>query len=359
MFTPAPYMEWAKTRPRAAFDLAGSNLLGCTLDDLPEARDALELVGSNDDGYAPLVEAIARRYGVDAGCVALATGASGANFLVCAALIEPGDHVLVERPGYDPLMAAAAMMGASVGRFERRFEDGYALDPDAVRAAITPATRLIVVTNSHNPSGVIAAPAALDEVGRLAEAAGARVLVDEVYLEAGLQSRARPAAARSDVFITTNSLTKAYGLSGLRCGWVLASRELAARVRRARDVVDGTGAFPAEKMAAVAFAHLDRLAARARTILGQNGAAVRAFLSSRQQLEWVDPDGGSVVFPRLRDVEDAGPFVTRLLSDHDTAVVPGSFFEAPAHFRIAFGGKPESLAGGLARIGRALDARPR
>jgi aspartate/methionine/tyrosine aminotransferase len=127
-------------------------------------------------------------------------------------------------------------------------------------------------------------------------------------------------------------------------------------VRRARDVVDGTGAFPAEKMAAVAFAHLDRLAARARTILGQNRAAVRAFLGSREELEWVEPDGGSVVFPRLRGVADAGPFVNRLLSDHDTAVVPGRFFEAPAHFRIAFGGNPKTIAGGLARIGRALIA---
>jgi hypothetical protein len=349
-------MEWAKTRPRPAWDLAGSNLLGCTLDDLPEAREALELSGSNDDGYVPLVEAIARRYGVAADRLALATGTSGANFLACAALLEPGDQVLIERPGYDPLIAAATMAGATVTRFERRFEDRYALDPDAVRAAITPATRLIVITNSHNPSGVLAPPGALDAVGRLAEAAGARVLVDEVYLEATLQHDVRPAATRSDVFITTNSLTKAYGLSGLRCGWVLASPEIAHRVRRTRDVVDGTGVYAAEKMAAVAFAHLDRLAARARKILEQNGAAVHAFLGSRRELDWVPPTAGTVVFPRLRGVDDAEPFVTRLLSAHQTAVTPGRFFEAPAHFRIAFGGKPETVAGGLRRIGKALDS---
>jgi aspartate/methionine/tyrosine aminotransferase len=356
MFTPAPYMEWAKTRPRTTWDLAGSNLLGCTFEDLPEALDVVELGGDNDDGYLPLVEAIASRYGVEPGRVALATGASGANFLVCAALLEPGDHVLVERPGYDPLMAAAATMGATVTRFERRFEDRFALDPDAVRAAMMPATRLIILTNSHNPSGVTVSPDALDEVGRLAAIAGARVLVDEVYLEAGLQRAVRPAATRSEVFITTNSLTKAYGLSGLRCGWVLASPEVARRVRRTRDVVDGTGAFPSEQMAAIAFAHLDRLAARARTILQRNVAAVRAFLGSREELEWVEPDGGSVVFPRLRGVADAEPFVARLLSGYQTAVVPGRFFEAPAHFRIAFGGNPETVAGGLMRIGRALIA---
>jgi aspartate/methionine/tyrosine aminotransferase len=357
MFTPAPYMEWAKTRPRPTWDLAGSNLLGCTNEDLPEALGVVEFGGDNQEGYIPLVEAIASRYGVDPGRVALATGASGANFLVCAALLEPGDTVLVERPGYDPLMAAAAMMGATVTRFERRFEDRYALDPDAVRAAVTPATRLIILTNSHNPSGVTVSPDALEEVGHIAAIAGARVLVDEVYLEVGLQHAVRPAATRSDVFITTNSLTKAYGLPGLRCGWVLASPDVARRVRRARDVVDGTGAFPAEQMAAIAFAHLDRLAARARAILQRNVAAVRAFLGSREELEWVEPDGGSVVFPRLKGVADAEPFVARLLSGHQTAVVPGRFFEAPAHFRIAFGGKPEIVAGGLKRIGLALETQ--
>jgi len=355
MFSPAPYMEWAKTRTRAAWDLSGSNLLGCTLDDLPEARDALELTGSNDEGYAPLVEAIARRYGVMANRIALANGTSGANFLVCAALLAPGDDVLVERPGYDPLLAASGMMGANIVRFERRFEDRYALDPDAVRATLTPRTRLIILTNTHNPTGVLASDEALEAVGRLAATAGAHVLVDEVYLEATLQPNVTPAAVRSEVFITTNSLTKAYGLSGLRCGWVLASPAIAHRIRRTRDAVDGTGVFPAEKIAAVAFAHLDRLAARARRLLERNGAATRAFLENRHELEWVAPTGGSIVFPRLRGSTDAEPFVNRLLAEYQTSVAPGRFFEAPAHFRIAFGGKPETVAGGLARIGRALD----
>ncbi len=355
MFSPAPYMEWAKTHPRAPWDLSGSNLLPCTLDDLPEAREALDLAGANDDGYAPLVEAIARRYGVKADRLALATGASGANFLVCAALIEPGDEVLIERPGYDPLIGAARLMGATVTRFERRFEDAYAIDPDAVRAALTPRTRLVIVTSAHNPSGVVASDESLDALGRLAEAAGAHVLVDEVYLEAAVQTHVKPAATRGDVFITTNSLTKAYGLSGLRAGWVMASQALAHRVRRTRDVVDGTGPFPTEKLASVAFAHFDRLAARARHILEPNRAAVRAFLARRSELECVPPDGGSVVFPRIRGVADAGPFVERLLVEQQTLVVPGRFFEAPAHFRIAMGGKPEILAGGLTRICKALD----
>ena len=355
MYVSAPYMEWAKRHPRAAWDLTGSNLLPCTLDDLPEARDALELWGPNDEGYVPLVEAIARHAGVSVDRVALATGASGANYLVCAALLDRGDDVLIERPGYDPLVAAAAMQGARLLRFDRRFEDGFALDPDAVRAAITPRTRLVIVTNSHNPSGVVASHEALAETGRIAAASGARVLVDEVYLDAACLPGETSAASRSEEFISTNSLTKAYGLAGLRCGWVIAAPDVAHRVRRTRDVVDGAGAFPAERIAATAFAHLDRLKMRARGILAANGAAVRAFLRGRPEIEWIDPPAGSIVFPRLRGAEDAEPFVRRLLGEYQTAIVPGRFFEAPAHFRIAFGGAPNILAGGLQRIGLALD----
>ena len=156
----APYLEWAKTRPSPELDLAGSNILACSLDDLPGARDAVGLSGANDTGYAPLMEAIAARYGTTAGRVTTASGTSGANFLVCAALLQPGDDVLVERPGYDPLLGAARMFGARTLRFERTFETGFALDPGRVTAALTPRTRLIVLTHPHNPTGVAADRAA-------------------------------------------------------------------------------------------------------------------------------------------------------------------------------------------------------
>ena len=174
-------MEWAKTRPAADYDLAGSNILACTLDDLPGAREAISLAGANDTGYRPLLEAIGARYGVSPDRVTTAAGTAGANLLALAALVEPGDEVLVERPGYDPLLGAARLLGATTTRFDRRFEDGYALDPDIVRRAITPRTTMIVITSPHNPTGVADDAAALDEIGRLAERQGAIVLVDEVY----------------------------------------------------------------------------------------------------------------------------------------------------------------------------------
>ena len=352
----APYMEWAKTRPAAAFDLAISNLRACTLDDLPEAQAALALTGRNDEGYPPLLDAIANRYRVRSDQVTTAQGTSGANFLVCAALLEPGDEVVVETPGYDPLLGAPRLLSAGVRRFQRTFEDGWRLDPDRVERALTDRTRLIVLTRPHNPTGVLMDVEALQEVGRRAASRGAHVLVDEVYLDA-TDEHAVPAARLGDEFISTSSLTKSYGLAGLRCGWILSSPAVAERLRRARDVVDGTGPIVTERLSVVAFEHLDRLIARAHAILDPNRALVDTFLQSRPELAYVVPAGGTVVFPRLDGVVSTDRFAERLLTERDTAVVPGRFFDAPAHFRVGFSGDSESLRAGLAAIAAALDAR--
>jgi len=189
----------------------------------------------------------------------------------------------------------------------------------------------------------------------VADRVGARVVVDEVYLESVPGDAQPPAATLSPTFISTSSLTKAYGLSGLRAGWILASSEVAEKCRRVRDLVDGVGVFPSELLALVAFENLPALRARARGILDPNFQLLNEFMRAHAELEWVPPHGGSVAFPRIRGVEDVGPFVKKLREEYGTGVVPGFFFEAPAHFRIALGGKAEALDGGLQRLGEALD----
>ena len=349
-------MEWAKTRPSARFDLAGSNVLACDLDDIRGARDALSLSGRNDNGYAPLMEAIAAHYKVDPACVTTATGAAGANFQTCAALLEPGDEVLMERPGYDPLIGAARLLNARTQRFERTFEDRYALDPDRVRAGITSRTRLVIITSPHNPSSATVELDALREVGRLAEAVGAYVLVDEVYLDAAAHGRL-PAAVLGERFISTSSLTKSYGLSSLRCGWAIAAPDVAERIRRARDVIDGNGSVPAERLATLALQQIDVLLERSTSLLAANGRRLRAFLDASPELEYVDPGGGTVIFPRIKGVDDTAVFARRLLAERETAVVPGHFFETPAHFRIGIGGLSTTVDAGLTAVRAALDAR--
>lgn len=352
----APYMEWAKSRPRPGIDLAGSNLLPCSLDDLPGAREALDIAGESPNGYPPLVEEIARRYAVPIDRVATASGCSGANFLALAAVLDAGDEVLVERPAYDPLIAAVKMLGGHTRFFERRHEEGFALDPDRIAAAIGPMTRLIVLSDPHNPSGAAASEESLDALARLAGNAGLSVLVDEVYQDTDLSGRRQPAATRSPVFISTNSLTKAYGLASLRCGWALASPDTAERIRRARDVVDVWAPIPADRLSVLAFQHLDRLAARARALIEANTRLVADFFAACSDLECA-PSRATIAFPRLRGSDDGDGFARRLLERYGTAVAPGSFFGAPPHFRISFGGATEGLARGLEAIGRCLGQR--
>ncbi len=328
-----------------------------SLDELPGARAALELSGRNDLGYQPLIAAIASRYGVREDQVATASGASGANFLACAALVRPGDEVLIETPVYDPLLAVPLLLGAALTRFERRIEDGFQLDLDRVAASLTPRTRLIIVTNPHNPTGATSSIADITALGELAARHGAAVLVDEIYLDVASGRPGGVAAALCGPFVTTSSLTKAYGLSQLRCGWALASAEVAEEIRRVRELVDGIGSVLAERAAVIAFDHLDELAGRARAILEPNLARLTGFMASQPRLDWVRPGGGTVAFPRLRSGENADGFASRLLADHQTMVVPGHFFEAPSHFRIGFGIAAETLERGLTEIGTALSAR--
>jgi len=359
MIYAAPYMRWAKTRPRVAYDLAASGLTPVTTEELLgdlRAKDAFDISGPTDEGFIPLREMIGARYGMPVDCVSIAPGASGANFLACLALLEPGDAALIERPGYDPLIAAARAAGANVVHFDRSWNKGFALDPDAVRAALTPKTKLIVLSNAHNPSGTLAGRDVLEQIGVMADAIGALVLVDEVYAEAQHDAAAPPppAATLGDVFVTTNSLTKAYGLAGLRCGWVLASRDASERVRMTRDLVDGSGPFVTERLAVTAFENIDRLRSRARVILESNFLLLRSTIESNPRLEWVAPAAGTTAFPRVSDLEETSAFADRLMREFDTAVVPGHFFQAPPHIRVSFGGRSETVKEALARLDRAL-----
>lgn len=359
----APYMRWAKTRAPVTYDLASSGLLPVTTEELLgdlRAKDAFEISGHNDEGFEPLRAAIGQRYGMPPQSVTIAGGASGANFLACLALLQPGDDALIETPGYDPLFAAARAAGANVVHFERSWQKGFAIDPYVIRTALTPHTRLIVVSNAHNPSGAVATRDVLEQIGVMADAVGAIVLVDEVYAEAmrGDEPIPAPAAAIGPGFVTTSSLTKAYGLAGLRAGWILASPKLSERMRRMRDVVDGSGPFVAEMLAVTALANIDRLRTRARTILSGNFEMLRAMAASNPRLEWLEPAAGTTAFPRVTGVEDTRPLVETLIRDHDTIVVPGHFFQAPRHIRVAYGGKAEMVTEALRRLDRALRTSP-
>jgi len=348
------YLRWAKTHPPAKYDLTSSGVPFLKLKKLPVKLRDLELSGSGGYGYEPLLRAIAERYHVPRECVVTALGTSMGNHLVMSALLRPGDEVLIEHPAYDPLTSLARQLGIGVRRFARRAEEGFRIDPDEVARNISHRTRLIVITNLHNPSGNLADDDTLLRIGSLARRAGARVLVDEVYLDALFEPEPRTSFHLGDTFIVTSSLTKVYGLNGLRCGWVFAAPALAERMWRLTELYVGHGAMAAELLGLAALKHLDSIAARSRRLLERNGQALNAFYQTRNDLEWTPWEHGTVSFPRLRTGTPAT--LCRLLeTNHDTAVVDGAFFEMPQHFRIALGVKPKRFAAGLERLGAALD----
>ena len=177
------YMNWAKTRSRARFNLATSGLQNLRISELDVKLDDLELTGVSGYGYPPLLEAISGRLNVNVDSIVTAAGTSLANHLAMAAVVNPGDEVLVEQPTYEPLLALTRYLGANIRRFPRRFEDGFAIQPEEIEKNISANTRLIVITNHHNPTGVLTDENTLRSVGELARRVNARVLVDEVYLE--------------------------------------------------------------------------------------------------------------------------------------------------------------------------------
>src|SRR6516164_6997631 len=281
----SPYMEWAKLRSTAKYNLATSGIMSYPIAELPVHIGDLEINGTGPYGYAPLVERLAKYNHVAPECVVTAAGTSFANHLAMAATFDPGDEVLIEHPTYELLESTAEYLGATLRRFERRFENDFCVEPAEVERNITPRTKLIVITNLHNPTGAYADEATIQAVGEIAKAHGARVLVDEVYLESIYGNRPRTAFHFGQHFLVTSSLTKAFGLSGLRCGWVLASAEICHRMWRINDLYAATPAHPAERISVIALDHLDRVAARAQEILASNRQHLDSVLDEQRQLD--------------------------------------------------------------------------
>ena len=207
-----------------------------------------------------------------------------------------------------------------------------------------------MIANLHNPSSALADEATIRAIGEI----GPRVLVDEVYLDAAFDLAPRSAALMGDQFIITSSLTKVYGLSGLRCGWVIAAPELAQAMWRFNDLLGVIPAHMAELASVITLGELPKIRENVRTRLDKNRAALHRFLDSRAELDAPRLPFGTCSFPKLLK-GSVGQMCEVLRSKYDTTVVPGEFFEMPDHFRIGIGGDLEPLEEGLRRLGVALD----
>lgn len=354
-FPPFAYMEFAKIDhgDRVRFSLAGS---GANLSD-PALLDvdltAIQLDRKPDYGHPGIRARIAARYGVADNEALPVAGTSLGIFLVAAALLEPGDHVLVEEPAYEAMIRAPQALGAIIDRFQRPFEEGWVVDPDRVAAALHPKTKLICITNLHNPSGVRLSSEVESALIDLAAQRGITLFIDEVYRDF-LEGPVGTAYRAGAPVVTASSLTKVYGLGGLRAGWLIGSTDLMARAGRVVDLLHVNDPSPMVPFVLAGFAAADRLREGHLAHSLEGRTHLDTWMRAHPEFGWVPPDGGLCSFPRLPAGATGSDVHERLLRDEATLVVPGRFFEEDRHIRVGVAAGLEALAGGLGALERLI-----
>ncbi len=356
MFGPSRYLAWASRHyGKVRFDLATSGMPWVLPGELGPFTNA-EL-GDPRSG-SELRSAIARYNDVRSDEAIATLGTTHAVWVAYASLTNPGDDVLVEEPAYEPLVHIAAGVGARVVRFSRPRDEGFRLDAQRVARAMTARTKLVVVSDLHNPSGVRAGEDALRAVAEAAAEHGAFLLVDEVYAPFDELVDERGVFPRSARKIAPNvvcaaSLTKCYGLGAHRIGWLLGPPEVVARADD--TVLASVGALPVAhaRIGIRAFEKVGMLAARARALMAGKRARVAAWAESLG-LSWSAPDSGLFGFVQVPGSGDLTGVIETAARDREVLVAPGAFFGMPDGFRVSWSAPGEVVDEGLARLADAL-----
>ncbi|WP_299410149.1 pyridoxal phosphate-dependent aminotransferase [uncultured Roseobacter sp.] len=358
-------LETTEAEPEAivGFSLSQSPKLGDFLDDLdPE----LSLDWNNRDfrGLPELRGHVLAQAGLEGVCTAqdvlITAGAAEANYLAIMQLLQPGDEIVVETPGWPQAEVLARAVGAKIVKITRHEADAWRLPLDMLADAVTPRTRMIFLSNPNNPTGQLLDRADVEEIVRIADQVGAWLLVDEVY--AGLEWQGPRAPSVAGLYargITTGSVSKALGLQGLRTGWLICSdadmvmdavilRENASEIMNIMGEVIAKIALRPERLAP---AMQD-----ARRAGAANLARMNAWLETQPGLSWVPPQAGLIGLGRLPAGIDSDRFAKRLLAPpYRTFLLPGSAYGQPNHIRLGVGGGAEvSLEKGLSRLAQAL-----
>ncbi|HYM80752.1 MAG TPA: pyridoxal phosphate-dependent aminotransferase [Candidatus Limnocylindria bacterium] len=352
---PSTHIAWSKVEPaRRRFNLADSAIAAPVLASLrlPD-HGGLPAVGYELLGR--LERALGERLQVPGGMVRVTAGASEANACVLGGLLERGDEVLVERPGYQPHVLAARLFGLTLRHFDRSEATGAGGLETAVEAARTAATRMVVLTDLHNPAGTRLTETDLESLDRLAERHGFWVFVDETFRDA---DRARPvgtAAGRGSRWVGTSSLTKSYGLGGLRIGWVTGAPEALERCGQVQDALSVVPSLPSVSLACDLLPHLDALRDRTLAILAENHGRWTEFLERGAPFTTQEALG-TTAWCRFTAPGDGDAFAVRARREFDLAVTPGRFFGDSSGMRVGLGDEPERFASSLAALARALQS---
>jgi aspartate/methionine/tyrosine aminotransferase len=343
-------------------NLAESSLSDLRLGDLVAPDELADLVLAYGDhlGHPGLRTIVAADgEGLDPDDVLVTPGAAGALFFLHTALLEPGDHLVVVRPNYATNLETPRTLGATVSHLDLRIEDGWRIDPDALTALTTPRTKLVSITTPHNPTGSMLSAEALAAIVDHVERIGARLIVDETYRDLAFDGPTPLAASLGERAISVSSASKAYGLPGVRVGW-LVTRDRALRdlVLAAKEQIVITGSAVDEELAFRALVRRDSWLPAALDRARAARATVRSWIEGERRIEWIEPQGGTVAFPRIRpDVAaDVPRFHALVLDRYATAIGPGHWFEQDDRFfRVGFGWPTaDRLARGLANVSAAL-----
>src|SRR6185295_15758756 len=232
-------------------------------------------------------------------------GAAGALFIIATTLLEKGDHLVVVRPNYATNLETPRAIGCEISTLDLKFEDGFALDAGALAKLLRPNTKLISITTPHNPTGVALTEGKLQAILALGEQRGIKVLVDETYRDMSFMPKPPVAASLSPNAISVSSLSKSYGVPGIRVGWLICQDvKLVERFLAAKEQIGICGSIIDEEIAEVALADAPHFLLGVDKQLRRALGLVEEWLGREKRMEWVKPQCGCVCFPRIR--ADAG-----------------------------------------------------
>ncbi|MFB9465513.1 aminotransferase [Streptomyces cinereospinus] len=289
--------------------------------------------------------------------VLITHGAVGANALVHATLVEPGDHVVAVVPTYQQHYSIPDSYGARVDRLPLREENGWLPDCDELDRLVTADTKLIAVNNPNNPTGALIDEAGLTRIAEIAGRAGAWVLCDEVYRGVD-QNGDGFTASIADLYergISTGSMSKPYSLAGLRLGWIAGPTALLPDVAAHRDYTTISVGRVDDLLACVALENKDTMLARAHRITRTNLAVLDEWIAGRNDITYVRPASGTTALLRYDAPIGSHAFCTRLLEETGVLLTPGAAFGVEHTVRIGFADDTDTLRTGLDLVGRFLD----
>jgi aspartate/methionine/tyrosine aminotransferase len=353
---------------RVAHNLSESGVHAMAVDELLEPAEREEILGQRliyiqSNGSEALRTAIAALYpGAGPDEVLLANGTAEANYISAWHLVEPGDEVVMMLPNYMQLWGAIRGLGASIRPFHLDESRGWAPNLDELAEAVTPRTRLIAVCNPNNPTGAVLDPDQMRQIVAAAARHGSWLLVDEVYRGAERDGVETPSFwGLYDRLLVTGGLSKAYGLPGLRIGWVAGPRALLAELWGRKDYLTISPGALSDFLAKKALrpATRSRLLERTRSILSANYPVLEEWVARRgQALSLVPPRAGAIAYLRYRWPVNSTELVVRLRDEQGVLIVPGDHFGMDGFLRVGFGNEPEDLRIGLERMEEVLDRLP-